>query len=80
MSRREWEVVKTIIERDPRARDDLKYLADLLEKEGAGNNGGNGAENGQGGAAAVPLPQVVAGVVGGVAGGVGSGPPPVRRT
>jgi hypothetical protein len=59
----------------------LKYLADLLEKEGAGNSGGsgNGAENGQGGgAAATPLPQVVAGVVGGVAGG--AGPPGVRRT
>ncbi|KAL6889115.1 SPOC domain-containing protein [Trichoderma evansii] len=77
MSRREWEVVKAIIERDPRARDDLKYLADLLEKEGAGNNGGgNGAENG--GAAATPLPQVVAGVAGGAAGG--GLPPPVRRT
>ncbi|KAK1246298.1 hypothetical protein MKX08_000100 [Trichoderma sp. CBMAI-0020] len=76
MSRREWEVVKTIIERDPRARDDLKYLADLLEKEGAGNSG-NGAENGQAGAAATPLPQVVAGVVGGVA---GVGAPAVRRT
>lgn len=78
MSRREWEVVKTIIERDPRARDDLKYLADLLEKEGAGNGGsGNGAENGQGGGvAATPLPQVVAGVVGGIA---GVGAPAVRR-
>ncbi|KAL7920292.1 SPOC domain-containing protein [Trichoderma austrokoningii] len=69
MSRREWEVVKAIIERDPRARDDLKYLADLLEKEGARNSG---TDNGQGGVAATPLPQVVAGVVGGV--------PPVRRT
>lgn len=73
MSRREWEVVKTIIERDPRARDDLKYLADLLEKEGAGNSGnGNGADNGQGGGvAATPLPQAVAG---------GVGAPAVRRT
>ncbi|KAM0250506.1 hypothetical protein ACHAQJ_008597 [Trichoderma viride] len=76
MSRREWEVIKTIIERDLRARDDLKYLADLLEKEGAGNNNGeNGNENGQGGVTATPLPQVVAGVVGG-----GGGLPPVRRT
>ncbi|KAL7800782.1 SPOC domain-containing protein [Trichoderma afarasin] len=74
MTRREWEVIKTIIERDVRARDDLKYLADLLEKEGTGGNG-NGNDNGQGAAAAAatPLPQVVAGVVG------GGGPPPVRK-
>ncbi|KAK5996495.1 Transcription factor BYE1-like protein [Cladobotryum mycophilum] len=38
MSRREWEVIKTIFERDTRAREDLKYLADLLEKEGAESN------------------------------------------
>ena len=35
MSRREWEVVRSIYERDPRARDDLQYLGALLEKEGA---------------------------------------------
>ncbi|RFU81025.1 hypothetical protein TARUN_1118 [Trichoderma arundinaceum] len=82
MSRREWEVIKNIIERDLRARDDLKYLADLLEKEGTGggNGGGNGNENGQGAASATPLPQVVAGVVGGGGGGGGGGPPPVRKT
>ncbi|KAL7941369.1 SPOC domain-containing protein [Trichoderma barbatum] len=79
MTRREWEVIKAIIERDVRARDDLKYLADLLEKEGTSGNGGNGGDNnGQGVATtATPLPQVVAGVVG--AGGGGGGPPPVRK-
>jgi hypothetical protein len=91
MTRREWEVIKVIIERDPRARDDLKYLADLLEKEGtAGGNGGNGNGNGNGnensqgaaaGAAATAIPQVVAGVAavgvggGGGGGGEGGGPP-----
>ncbi|KAH6609959.1 hypothetical protein Trco_003305 [Trichoderma cornu-damae] len=81
MSRREWEVIKTIIERDPRARDDLKYLADLLEKEGTGGgSGGTGNENGQGvAAAATPLPQVVAGVAGGGGGG-GGGPLPARKS
>lgn len=35
MSRREWEVVRSIYEKDPRARKDLQYLGTLLEKEGA---------------------------------------------
>lgn len=34
MSRREWEIIKSIYERDPKARDDLQYLGVLLEKEG----------------------------------------------
>jgi hypothetical protein len=34
MSRREWEVIKKIYERDPRTRDDLPYLSNILEKEG----------------------------------------------
>ena len=34
MSRREWEIIKSIYERDPKARDDLQYLGILLEKEG----------------------------------------------
>ncbi|KAJ6438812.1 tat pathway signal sequence [Purpureocillium lavendulum] len=33
MSRREWEVVRSIYEREPRAREDLQYLGSLLEKE-----------------------------------------------
>ncbi|CAH0051243.1 unnamed protein product [Clonostachys solani] len=33
MSRMEWEVVKNIYERDPRAREDLQYLGGLLDKE-----------------------------------------------
>ncbi|KAG5989107.1 hypothetical protein E4U54_004436 [Claviceps lovelessii] len=35
MSRREWEVIRSIYEKDPRARDDLQYLGQILEKEGA---------------------------------------------
>ncbi|KAM5342795.1 hypothetical protein ACJ41O_013761 [Fusarium nematophilum] len=35
MSRREWEVVRKIFERDHRAREDLQHLGSLLEKEGA---------------------------------------------
>ncbi|KAG5928770.1 hypothetical protein E4U53_002587 [Claviceps sorghi] len=35
MSRREWEVIRSIYEKDPRARDDLHYLGQILEKEGA---------------------------------------------
>ncbi|KFH43962.1 Transcription factor-like protein [Hapsidospora chrysogenum ATCC 11550] len=34
MSRREWEVIKGIYEREPRARDDLKFLGELIEKAG----------------------------------------------
>jgi hypothetical protein len=33
MSRKEWEVIKNIYERDPRAREDLQYLGGLLDKE-----------------------------------------------
>lgn len=33
MSRKEWEVVRGIFERDPRAREDLQHLGSLLEKE-----------------------------------------------
>jgi hypothetical protein len=35
MSRREWEVVRSIYEKDPRARHDLQYFGALLEKQGA---------------------------------------------
>ncbi|KAL2759284.1 hypothetical protein ACRALDRAFT_1079523 [Sodiomyces alcalophilus JCM 7366] len=34
MTRREWEVCRRIYERDPRARDDLKHLSNLLQMEG----------------------------------------------
>ncbi|ATY63919.1 PHD finger domain [Cordyceps militaris] len=34
MARREWEIIKSVYEREPRARDDLQYLSVLLEKEG----------------------------------------------
>ncbi|KAH6843346.1 SPOC domain-containing protein [Chaetomium sp. MPI-CAGE-AT-0009] len=34
MSRKEWELIKRIYERDPRTRDDLPYLSTILEKEG----------------------------------------------
>lgn len=33
MARREWEVVRRILERDAKARDDLQHLGQLLEKE-----------------------------------------------
>lgn len=33
MSRTEWEVIRGILEKDPRARDDLTYLSQLLEKQ-----------------------------------------------
>ncbi|EGO54732.1 hypothetical protein NEUTE1DRAFT_88328 [Neurospora tetrasperma FGSC 2508] len=33
MSRKEWEVIKKIYERDPKARDDLPYLSNVLERE-----------------------------------------------
>ena len=35
MSRREWEVIKGILGREPRAREDLKFLGELIEKAGA---------------------------------------------
>lgn len=33
MQQKEWETVRAVYERDPKARDDLKYLSTLLEKE-----------------------------------------------
>ncbi|XP_044716054.1 SPOC domain-containing protein [Hirsutella rhossiliensis] len=41
MTRKEWEVIKTVYEREPRSRDDLQYLGALLEKEGAGSKAEN---------------------------------------
>ncbi|KAF4469028.1 Transcription factor BYE1 [Fusarium albosuccineum] len=40
MSRREWEVVRGIFERDPRSREDLQYLGSLLEKESSEQKAG----------------------------------------
>lgn len=34
MSRREWDIIKSIYEREPKAQEDLQYLGVLLEKEG----------------------------------------------
>ena len=33
MTRKEWEVIRKIYERDPKAREDLPYLSNVLEKE-----------------------------------------------
>jgi hypothetical protein len=33
MTRREWEVIRGIYEREPRSKDDLQFLGSLLEKE-----------------------------------------------
>ncbi|KAK2594199.1 Transcription factor bye1 [Conoideocrella luteorostrata] len=35
MSRREWEVIRSIYEKDERARDDLQYLGQILENQSA---------------------------------------------
>lgn len=35
MSRQEWELVRTLFEREPKSRDDLQFLGSLLEKEPA---------------------------------------------
>ncbi|KAL2257262.1 hypothetical protein VTK26DRAFT_417 [Humicola hyalothermophila] len=35
MARKEWEVIKRIYERDPKAREDLPYLSNVLERESA---------------------------------------------
>ena len=35
MTRKEWEVIKKIYERDPKARDDLPHLSSVLEKQTA---------------------------------------------
>lgn len=40
MSRREWEVVRKIFERDPRAREDLQHLGTLLERETTNDKAG----------------------------------------
>jgi hypothetical protein len=37
MTRREWEVIKDIYEKDTKARDDLQHLGQLLEKSSMEN-------------------------------------------
>lgn len=54
MSRREWEVVRNLFEREPKAKDDLQCLAHLLEKEGKAPGAPGGAP--AGGAVPVPAP------------------------
>lgn len=49
MTRREWEVVRGVYERDARARDDLKHLSQLLQA--AGNAAAQGSARPTGGAA-----------------------------
>lgn len=44
MPQRKWEAVKSILEKNFRARDDLSYLADLLERGEIGNGDGKEAE------------------------------------
>ncbi|PHH77723.1 hypothetical protein CDD83_4091 [Cordyceps sp. RAO-2017] len=36
MTRKEWEVIKAVYEREPRSRNDLQYLGALLETERGG--------------------------------------------
>ncbi|KAI1011017.1 hypothetical protein LB504_002729 [Fusarium proliferatum] len=43
MARKEWEVVRRVLERDPKARDDLQHLGNLLEKESATEKTGGAA-------------------------------------
>ena len=38
MTRKEWEVIKSIYERDPLTRDNLPYLSQVLEKKGSGGS------------------------------------------
>ncbi|KAM0501535.1 hypothetical protein ACHAP8_004523 [Fusarium lateritium] len=40
MARKEWEVVRRVLECDPKARDDLQHLGILLERETSEKNGG----------------------------------------
>lgn len=46
MSMREWEVIKKIYEREPRARDDLPFLGKLLESEGKASAAANNSSSG----------------------------------
>ncbi|KAK0640801.1 hypothetical protein B0T16DRAFT_202349 [Cercophora newfieldiana] len=54
MTRNEWEVIKGLYERDPRTRDDLPYLSQVLEKEGAKREASAGGPTAH--SAAVPTP------------------------
>jgi len=43
MARKEWEVVRKVLESDAKARDDLQHLGILLERETIEKNGGAAA-------------------------------------
>lgn len=43
MARKEWEVVRKVLESDAKARDDLQHLGILLERESSEKNGGAAA-------------------------------------
>lgn len=45
MTRREWEICRGVYERDPRARDDLRHLSQLLQQEGNAAAQANAAKN-----------------------------------
>lgn len=62
MSRKEWEVIKNIYERDPRARDDLKYLSEIIAKEGDADQLTSGALHSAPAPPAPPVTQVPAAV------------------
>ena len=60
MSRREWEVIKKVYEKDPRTRDDLPYLSAILEKEGQQQQQQQQQQQAQQQAQSPPLPHVQA--------------------
>lgn len=45
MTRREWEICRGVYERDPRAREDLRHLSQLLQQEGNAAAQANAAKN-----------------------------------
>lgn len=52
MTRREWEICRGVYERDPRAREDLRHLSQLLQQEGNAAAQANAAKNAASNAAA----------------------------
>ncbi|KAH6685092.1 SPOC domain-containing protein [Plectosphaerella plurivora] len=45
MTRREWEICRGVYERDPKAREDLRHLSQLLQQEGNAAAQANAAKN-----------------------------------